>query len=279
MLLHFTKMHGLGNDFMVVDLISQRGNIRPELISGLADRRLGIGFDQLLTIRPPRNPDLDFLYTIYNADGTEAEQCGNGARCIFKFVRDEGLTTSSSIKLETASGVVRCSQEEDGDVSVDMGQPRLDPAEIPFITDTPGLTCQVPLSEGSDETVELLAVNLGNPHAVITVEDLDTAPVDRIGSLLESHTLFPARVNVGFMQVLSRNSIRLRVFERGVGETRACGSGACAAVVAGRLQNLLDDLVDVELPGGHLSVHWIGDNDTVKMTGPVCRVYDGKLRI
>jgi len=284
MLLRFTKMHGLGNDFMMVDLISQRANLHPQLIQELSDRKLGIGFDQLLTVRPPENPELDFKYTIYNADGSEAEQCGNGARCFLRFVRDEGLTTKSTIKLETNTGEITCKLEKDGNITVNMGQPVLQPAKIPFIADSPMITYRVPLeescgSDGDGEMIELAAVNMGNPHAVIRVDDVDTAEVERIGPIMESHPRFPERVNVGFMQVVSRKKIKLRVFERGVGETRACGSGACAAVVAGRLQGLLDDVVDVELLGGHLSLRWGGDDDTVKMTGPACRVYEGRLQV
>lgn len=284
MLLRFTKMHGLGNDFMMVDLISQRANLHPQLIQELSDRKLGIGFDQLLTVRPPDNPELDFKYTIYNADGSEAEQCGNGARCFLRFVRDEGLTTKSTIRLETNTGNISCKLEKDGNITVDMGQPVLQPAKIPFVADSPMITYRIPLQEscGSDsdgEMIELAAVNMGNPHAVIRVDDVQTAEVERIGPIMESHPRFPERVNVGFMQVISRQKIKLRVFERGVGETRACGSGACAAVVAGRLQGLLDDAVDVELLGGHLSIQWAGDDDTVKMTGPACRVYEGRLQV
>ena len=284
MLLRFTKMHGLGNDFMMVDLISQRASLHPNLIRELADRKLGIGFDQLLTVRPPDNPALDFKYTIYNADGTEAEQCGNGARCFLRFVRDEGLTTKSTIELETNTGVISCKLEKDGNITVDMGQPVLQPARIPFVADSPMITYPVPLVESCDaendsEIIELAAVSMGNPHAVIRVDDVDTAAVERIGPMMESHPRFPERVNVGFMQVVSRKKIKLRVYERGVGETKACGSGACAAVVAGRLQGLLDDVVDVELLGGHLSVGWAGDDDTVKMTGPACRVYEGRLQV
>ena len=288
MLLRFTKMHSLGNDFMIVDLISQRANLHPGLIRELADRKLGIGFDQLLTVRPPEDPDLDFRYTIYNADGSEAQQCGNGARCFLRFVRDEGLTTRSAIRLETNTGTISCKLEKDGNITVDMGQPVLQPAKIPFMAEAPQITYRISLSEScgqpenaedSSEVVELSSIGMGNPHAVITVADVDKAPVERIGPIIESHPRFPERVNVGFMQVVSRKKIRLRVFERGVGETRACGSGACAAVVAGRLQGLLDDVVDVELPGGHLSVNSAGDDDTVKITGPACRVYEGRLQV
>ena len=293
MLLHFAKMHGLGNDFMMVDLISQHAHLHPGLIRKLADRRLGIGFDQLIAVRPPGNPDLDFRYTIYNADGSEAQQCGNGARCLLRFVLDERLTGKPAIRLETNTGMVSCKLEEDGQVTVDMGQAVLQPAKIPFIADTARTTYQLALAEScqgrenpadtaetlATETVELSAVGLGNPHAVIRVADVDKAQVERIGAAVESHPRFPERVNVGFMQVVSPGSIRLRVFERGVGETRACGTGACAALVAGRLQGLLDATVDVELPGGHLAVSLADGDHSVKMTGPVCRVYEGRLQI
>ena len=279
MLLRFTKMHGLGNDFMMVDLISQRVNLYPELIKELSDRQFGIGFDQLLTVRPPAKPDSDFRYTIYNADGTEAEQCGNGARCFLRFVRDEGLTTKSTIRLETSNGNITCKLEKDSNVTVDMSQPALQPLKIPFIADSPQINYDLSLAPDFPDTVSISAVNVGNPHAVLIVPSVDSAPVQEIGPLIERHRRFPEGVNVGFMEVVSRNKIKLRVFERGVGETRACGSGACAAVVAGRLQGVLDDNVEVELTGGHLSVSWGGNNDTIKMTGPACRVYEGRLQV
>ena len=278
MLLKFTKMHGLGNDFMMVDLISQRATLHPALIRELSDRKSGIGFDQLLTVTPPRNPEMDFRYTIYNADGSEAEQCGNGARCFLRFVRDRGLTTKTSIKVETNTGAITCKLEEDGNVSVDMGSPVLQPSKIPFLTDCPQIIYSVTLPDCS-QPVSLSAVNVGNPHAVITVPAVDTAPVESIGRALQADAHFPESVNVGFMEVSSRNKIRLRVFERGVGETSACGSGACAAVVAGRLQGLLDESVDVELTGGHLKISWAGDDAPIRMTGPTARVYEGRLQI
>lgn len=278
MLLRFTKMHGLGNDFAMIDLITQRATIRPELIRSLSDRRLGIGFDQLLTVTPPDDPESDFRYTIYNADGSEAEQCGNGARCFLRFVRDQGLTTKSTIRLQTNNGAIICRLEKDGNITVNMGKPMLQPAKIPFVADAPEISYE--LSPGTDcPTVHLSAINVGNPHAVLTVDDTETAPVDKLGPLIEAHNRFPERVNVGFMQIMSSNSIRLRVFERGVGETKACGSGACAAVVAGRLQGLLDEEVDVELTGGHLKIRWAGDDGDIEMTGPACRVYEGRLQI
>ena len=279
MLLRFTKMHGLGNDFMMVDLISQRAQLRPELIQEFSDRRTGIGFDQLLTVSPPDDPDADFRYRIYNADGSEAEQCGNGARCFLRFVRDEGLTTKSVIRLQTNTGSIVCSLEKDGNITVDMGTPVLQPARIPFKAASAQIVYPLSLAPDLAESVELAAINVGNPHAVLLVDDVDTARVEEIGPLIERHERFPERVNVGFLQVLSPNRVRLRVFERGVGETSACGSGACAAVVAGRLQGLIDEDVEVELRGGNLRLSWAGDNASIKMTGPACRVYEGRLQI
>ena len=279
MLLRFTKMHGLGNDFMMVDLISQRAQLRPELIQELSDRRTGIGFDQLLTVSPPDDPDADFRYRIYNADGSEAEQCGNGARCFLRFVRDEGLTTKSVIHLQTNTGSIVCSLEKDGNITVDMGTPVLQPARIPFKAASAQIVYPLSLAPDLAESVELTAINVGNPHAVLLVDDVDTARVEEIGPLIERHERFPERVNVGFLQVLSPNRVRLRVFERGVGETSACGSGACAAVVAGRLQGLIDENVEVELRGGNLRLSWAGDNASIKMTGPACRIYEGRLQI
>ena len=279
MLLRFAKMHGLGNDFMMVDLISQQVTLNPELVKELSDRRFGIGFDQLLTVRPPVRPDSDFRYTIYNADGSEAEQCGNGARCFLRFVRDEGLTTKSTVRLETSNGDITCKLEKDGNITVDMGQPALQPGKVPFVADSAQINYDLSLGPEFSERFSISALNVGNPHAVITVAAVDSAPVVEIGPLIERHPRFPEGVNVGFMEVVSRKKIRLRVFERGVGETKACGSGACAAVVAGRLQGVLDNTVDVELTGGHLSVTWGGDNDTIKMTGPACKVYEGRLQV
>ena len=280
-------MHGLGNDFVLLDLISQNIHIREDLIRELGDRRTGIGFDQLLLAEPPRDPDVDFRYRIFNADGSEAEQCGNGARCFMRFVRDRGLTTKTVIKLETNTGTIECRLEKDGNITINMGCPALSPEQIPFLSDHSKiqyeleLPSSLPVHPGCDspEKVSITAVNIGNPHAVLNVKNIDDAPVNRLGPLIENHEKFPQKVNVGFMQVVSRSKIKLRVFERGVGETRACGSGACAAVVAGRLQGLLDDQVDVILPGGTLSITWQGDNSEIMLTGPACRVYEGRLQI
>ena len=278
MLLRFTKMHGLGNDFMMVDLISQRAHLHPTTIKELSNRKTGIGFDQLLTVTPPDNPDADFRYSIFNADGSEAEQCGNGARCFLRFVRDQGLTTKSVIRLQTRTGQITCQLEKDGNITVIMGKPILQPAQIPFIADIPQILYDLNLP-GSKDLITASVMNVGNPHAVITVDDLEIAPVASLGQILESHQRFPDKVNVGFMQIISRQHIKLRVYERGVGETEACGSGACAAVVAGRLQGLLDENVNVDLPGGKLCLRWAGDDSPIMMTGPACRVYEGRLQI
>lgn len=282
MLLRFTKMHGLGNDFLMLDLISQNVQIREDRIRCLADRHLGIGFDQLLMVEPPQDPEMDFRFRIFNADGSEAEQCGNGARCFTRFVRDRGLTIKTELKLETIKGLVKCKLQKDGNITVDMGAPRLQPERIPFIADKTQITYNLELAEGlcSDKThIEISAVSMGNPHAVLLVENVDTADVKTLGPVLGTHSRFPQGVNVGFMEVVDRNNIRLRVYERGSGETKACGSGACAAVVTGRLQGLLEEEVTVQLPGGALTIEWKGDDSSVLQTGPACRVYEGHLLI
>lgn len=275
-LLSFTKMHGLGNDFMVVDAISQPFRLRPEIIRKLADRHFGVGFDQLLVVEPPGLPDVDFRYRIFNADGSEVEQCGNGARCFARFVRDQRLTNRRVIRVQTAAGVIELKIGRDGWVLVDMGVPELNPPAIPFAADRRQATYPV---EVAGETVELAAVSMGNPHGVLLVENVDTAPVATLGPALERHPRFPARANIGFLQIVDRGRVRLRVFERGSGETLACGSGACAAVVAGRLQGLLDDKVRVSLPGGDLVIEWRGEGSPVMMEGPTARVFDGQLRL
>ena len=280
--LRFTKMHGLGNDFVMLDFISQQPvTLEREMIQKWADRRLGIGFDQLLTVEPPEQADLDFRYRIYNADGSKAEQCGNGARCVLAFVRAQGLTTKTQIKLETTKGIVACQLGDDGKVSVDMGPPTLAPDKIPFIAEQTCLHYELTLPRAvcGNDTVQIAAVNMGNPHAVINVQDINKAPVHELGGIIESHLRFPERVNVGFMEVVTPGKIKLRVYERGVGETSACGTGACAAVVAGRLQGLLDEQVAVHLHGGKLSINWADETASVTMTGPVCHVYEGRLQL
>ncbi|MCH8542475.1 MAG: diaminopimelate epimerase [Alcanivorax sp.] len=277
----FTKMHGLGNDFMVLDGIRQplpeQGTPLPvATLRRLADRHFGIGFDQLLLVQPARG-DADFRYRIFNADGSEVSQCGNGARCFARFVREEGLTDKHDIRVETGNGEMTLHVTDDGLVTVDMGAPRWAPADIPLRATQQADTYFL---VSGQQAWEVSAVSLGNPHCVQLVENVDTAPVSTVGPLLESHPDFPERVNVGFMQIVDRGHIRLRVFERGSGETLACGSGACAAVVCGQRRGLLDDTVTVTLPGGDLRIRYTGENGAgVLMTGPASRVYDGHLNL
>ena len=272
--LSFTKMQGLGNDFIVIDAFSQPVSLTPERVRFLADRHFGIGCDQLLIVEPASDPDIDFRYRIYNADGNEVEQCGNGARCFARFVRDRGLTGKDRIQVSTSSGVIVLTVEADGQVTVDMGPPQFEPNRIPLLAEHRAELYPVPVG---DRTLRLGAVSMGNPHAVLQVMSVDQAPVAELGPLIENHDLFPARVNVGFMEVMSRDHIRLRVFERGVGETLACGTGACAAVVVGRCQGLLDERVRVDLPGGSLYIRWDGEGSNVLMTGPAVRVFEGAI--
>ncbi|MGH1460831.1 MAG: diaminopimelate epimerase [Neptuniibacter sp.] len=278
MLVRFTKMHGLGNDFMVLDLVTQKVKVTPKLVKKLGDRNFGVGFDQLLLVEPPTEPDVDFQYRIFNQDGSEVENCGNGARCFAKFVRDKRLTGKDEVTVQTACGRAVLKVNEDKSVQVNMGEPVLSPGKIPFIATETANTYTVEVSvEGQVQQVELSAVSMGNPHGVLVVDNAETAPVDTLGPVLESHTAFPAKANIGFMQVLSRNEINLRVFERGVGETLACGTGACAAVVAGKLRGLLDMPVTVHLPGGDLVIEWQGHGYPVVMTGPATTVYEGQI--
>ncbi len=276
MRLEFTKMHGLGNDFVVIDLVSQRVKLTPEQIRELADRHFGVGFDQLLLVEPPETPEVDFRYRIFNADGSEVSQCGNGARCFARFVRDRRLTQKKVLKVETASGIIELRADDDGWVTVDMGAPRFAPAQIPFQADAEALTYRVDVA---GQNVELATVNMGNPHAVLRVENVDTAAVETLGPALESHARFPERVNVGFMQIVDKQHIRLRVFERGSGETLACGTGACAAAVAGIRLGWLQSPVMVKLPGGELEIRWDGEGQPVIMHGPTARVFEGVLRL
>ncbi|EXJ13463.1 diaminopimelate epimerase [Imhoffiella purpurea] len=274
MRLRFTKMQGLGNDFAVFDAISQTIDPDPGWIRRLADRRFGIGCDQVLLVEPPRLPDTDFHYRIFNADGSEVEQCGNGARCFARFVRDQGMTDKDAIPVGTAAGAIRLHLEPNGQVRVDMGVPILEPARIPFVADQQASSYALALD---DEALTIGAVSMGNPHAVLQVEDVDTAPVARLGPRIEIHPRFPQRVNVGFMQILDSRHIRLRVFERGAGETLACGTGACAAVVSGRVRGRLEDRVQVKLPGGGLVIEWDGPGKTLWMTGPAESVFHGEI--
>jgi diaminopimelate epimerase len=279
MRLEFTKMHGLGNDFVVLDLVSQRVHLEPEQIRQLADRHFGIGFDQLLLVEPPDNPDVDFRYRIFNADGTEVSQCGNGARCFARFVQERRLTRKEVMKVETASGVIELRVDDRGWVTVNMGAPRFEPQDIPFIPPASQANAPTYSVDVLNQPVTLTTVSMGNPHAVIVVDDVDTAAVGSVGPALEKHAAFPERVNVGFMQVVNPHKIRLRVFERGTGETLACGTGACAAAVAGIRSGLLHSPVTVALTGGELEIVWEGATSPVIMTGPTAKVFDGYIRL
>ncbi|MCB1841886.1 MAG: diaminopimelate epimerase [Halioglobus sp.] len=276
MQLQFTKMHGTGNDFVVLDLISQHYKPRAEDIRRLADRHYGIGCDQVLVVEAPRSPDVDFRYRIFNSNGEEVEQCGNGARCFARFVREKQLTSKRVITVQTNTGVLTLQMRNRSDVEVNMGVPELEPAKIPF---SAGARQRAYPLQVDGKEYEIGAVSMGNPHAVLRVKKVDRAPVATLGPLIERHKAFPRRVNAGFMQVISDRHIKLRVFERGVGETRACGSGACAAVVYGSLRGWLRDTVTVELPGGKLSVAWGGEGEPVRMTGPTEIVFEGSIKI
>jgi diaminopimelate epimerase len=273
--LRFTKMHGCGNDFVVLDGVAQRIDLSPDQIRRLADRRFGVGCDQVLLVEPARGPDADFRYRIFNADGGEVEQCGNGARCFVKFVRDRGLTGKRAIRVETAAGVIVPSLEADGQVSVDMGAPRFDPRDVPFVADAPSITTPLDVD---GERVEVSVLSMGNAHAVQVVADVDRAPVASQGPRIERHPRFPNRVNAGYMQIVDRATIRLRVWERGAGETLSCGTGACAAVVAGVRRGLLDSTVRVETRGGTLTIAWPRVDASVRMTGPAVTAFEGEWR-
>jgi len=276
MKLTFVKMHGLGNDFVVLDGIRQSIALTPAQLRLLADRHFGVGCDQILLVEEARQPDVDFRYRIFNADGSEVEQCGNGARCFVRFVHEQGLSAKSEIRVETLCGVIVPRLEDDGTVSVDMGVPVLAPARIPFLSASDDLVQTLRIA---DHEIAITAVGMGNPHAVQLVDDVATAAVEHEGPLIERHPCFPQRVNAGFMQVVDRQAIRLRVFERGAGETLACGTGACAAVVAGISRGLLDSPVRVETRGGMLNIAWNGLGTPVLMTGPAVTVFKGEIEI
>jgi diaminopimelate epimerase len=276
MRLNFTKMHGAGNDFVVIDGISQAVDLSPAQIRHIADRHFGVGCDQLLLVEKAQNPKADFRYRIFNADGGEVEQCGNGARCFVRFVVDKGLTQKTAITVETRSGLIEPRLEADGRVTVNMGAPRFEPADIPFDAPARQTTYELEIAGGK---VAISALSMGNPHAVQVVDDVDTAPVLQQGPLIEHHPRFPQRVNAGFMQLVDRARIRLRVFERGAGETLSCGTGACAAVAAGITRGLLDARVDVETRGGVLTIEWQGEGKPVMMTGPAETVFEGTLTL
>lgn len=276
MLVNFSKMHGLGNDFLVLDNVTQNVFLSPEQITKFADRNFGVGFDQLLVVEPPYDPDLDFHYRIYNADGSEVGQCGNGARCFAKFVRMKGLCNKHKIKVSTSTGKMNLHIERDGNISVTMPVPQFEPNKIPFTAQKPEGSY---ILRGESETVLCGAVSMGNPHCVVTVESVADAPVDILGRELSVHERFPKDANVGFMEIVKPNYIKLRVYERGAAETLACGSGACAAVAVGYMQKKLAKQVTVELPGGKLRIYWQGPGHPVKMSGPATHVFDGQLSI
>ena len=276
MRLSFTKMHGLGNDFIVFDAPAGTELPTAEVIRRLADRRTGIGFDQLLIVEAPNNPEVDFRYRIFNADGSEVEQCGNGARCFARFVLDKRLTAKKRIRVETKSGIIELDVQNDGQISVDMGPPRFIPAEIPFVADEQALS--YPL-EVDGQVHSIAALSMGNPHAVLRVDDVRTAPVHQLGPKIENHPRFPQRVNAGFLQVIDRHRANLRVWERGAGETQACGTGACAAAGAAISQGWMDSPGSLDLPGGRLHIEWAGPGKPVVMTGPAVRVYEGQVRL
>ncbi len=275
-MISFAKMHGLGNDFMVVDTISQNVFFNESQIRKLADRHKGIGFDQLLLIEPPPQPDVDFHYRIFNADGSEVGQCGNGVRCLARFVRQMGLTWKQKIRVSTVNGIMDLQLMRNGLVSVDMGIPQLEPKKIPLGIDYQSISYQIVLKE---QNLTFGSVSMGNPHCVLSVEDVKTASVELLGREINDHELFPEGVNVGFMQIVSDTEVRLRVFERGCGETLACGSGACASMVVGRLQNKLQQKIKVFLPGGHLHIDWAGEGESLKMIGPAEFVYHGYIEV
>lgn len=276
MLLHFTKMHGLGNDFVIIDLISQRFNLRPRHVRAIADRRTGIGCDQVLFVEAPHNPAVDFTYRIFNCDGNEVEQCGNGARCFAKFVRDKKLTGKNLIKVETNTGIIELNVIDSEQIVVDMGPPVFEPTAIPFEVDQ--YAASYPLQVG-EQTLEIGAVSMGNPHAVTVIDSVDNLDMETLGPLVQQHSRFPRGANAGFMEITSRNQVKLRVYERGVGETLACGSGACAAVASGCQRGLLDAEVNVTLLGGDLRIEWQGEGNPVIMTGAATTAFEGQIRL
>ncbi len=274
--LEFTKMHGLGNDFVVLNGIDRQLPLDPVTLRRLSDRHLGVGCDQVLVVEAASGSAADFGYRIFNADGNEVEQCGNGARCFARYVQAQGLTTKNDITVETRAGLMTLHVLENGQVTVNMGVPCFEPREIPF--DAPARQPTYALDVGR-ESAALSVLSLGNPHAVMRIEDMDMAPVTTLGPLIERHPRFPKGVNAGFMELVARDRLRVRVWERGVGETMACGSGACAAVVAGRIQGLLDETVTAQLTGGELVISWQGEGESVLMTGPAQTVYEGRIRL
>ena len=271
----FTKMHGLGNDFVLIDAVKQNIKVTPKLAKRLANRNLGIGCDQVLVLEPPSTKNVDFDYRIFNADGTEVEQCGNGARCLGRYIFDQRLSGKRSLLLKTKNRVMEIQSKPQKLISVNMLAPIFEPTKIPFQAERP----ETVYSLEADEIHLVSVLSMGNPHAVIQVADINTAPVKEVGQRLQKHQRFPESVNVGFMQIIDRQRIKLRVFERGVGETQACGSGACAAAVAAIQQKLVDHRISVELQGGELTIEWGGDSQPVLMTGPAVTVFHGQIKL
>jgi len=276
MLLKFTKMHGLGNDFVVIDAVTQNVCVTGTMARRLADRHLGIGCDQVLVVEPPSDKTLDFDYKIFNGDGAEVEQCGNGARCLARFIRDRNLSGKKTIQVKTMNRVISLTINEDKLVSVDMGVPGLEPSDVPIIQSTKSNTYAIDIN---NEQFDISAISIGNPHAVLFVPNVDSAPVSEIGQELQRHAQFPKQVNVGFAQVVNRQYLKLRVYERGAGETRACGTGACAAAVAAIQQDLADSPLRVALIGGDLQINWPGEGQPLIMTGPAVTSYHGRIKI
>jgi diaminopimelate epimerase len=276
MLIKFTKMHGLGNDFVVIDAVRQHINLTTDAIKTLADRNLGIGCDQVLLIEPPSDKNIDFNYRIFNCDGSEVEQCGNGARCMGRFIADQQLSGKKTVLLQTKNRVMEVTTKAKNLVTANMGEPIFTPADIPFSSQQQDKLYTI---EAESKNFEIAALSIGNPHAVIQVDDIDTTAVEDIGPLIQGHDQFPESVNVGFMQIIDRQNIKLRVYERGVGETQACGSGACAAAVAAIQQDLVDSKVNIELLGGELCIEWLGEGEPILMTGPAKTVFHGKIKL
>ncbi|MFT5082529.1 MAG: diaminopimelate epimerase [Lentisphaeria bacterium] len=276
MKLRFSKMHGLGNDFVIIDCVSQRVNITPQKAKKLADRNFGVGCDQVLIVEPPRSADADFRYRIFNHDGSEVENCGNGARCFAVFVRQRGLTAKCDLTVQTAGGDIQLHVRDDNQVTVNMGVPVLSPADIPFVADRQTINYSLLVEQTN---FDISAVSMGNPHCVTLVDDVDNFAVPHFGPLIECHSRFPNKTNASFMQIISPTEAKLRVFERGVGETLACGTGACAAMVSARLRGLLDERADMHLPGGTLALEWEGEGKAVMMTGPATSVFQGQMNV
>ena len=276
MLIKFTKMHGLGNDFVVIDGVRQHINLTTNAIKKLADRNLGIGCDQVLLIEPPSDKNIDFNYRIFNCDGSEVEQCGNGARCMARYIADQQLSGKKTVLLQTKNRIMEVTTKPKNLVTANMGTPIFTPEEIPFISQQQDKLYSI---EAGSQSFEIAALSVGNPHAVIQVENVETAAVAELGPMIQTHDQFPESVNVGFMQIIDRHNIKLRVYERGVGETQACGSGACAAAVAAIQQDLVESKVNLQLLGGKLSIEWSGEDQPILMTGPAETVFHGKIKL